>query len=82
MKYSAVCGGIGGKLVLGHYFLGAIHFRQRRYGEALQEFQWCEPRMGDAGIRPQEIYTWFTKTYNALGIKDQARIYETLTKKQ
>jgi len=70
------------KSVLARYFLGAINFRERKYAEALTEFQWCEVRLEEGRIAPRQLYAWLAKTFRILGDQDQARRYATLKKVQ
>jgi tetratricopeptide (TPR) repeat protein len=71
-------GGTAETIIWIHYYLGSVHFWQGSYAEALQEFLWCEPRIERSKLERRFLYGFLAKTFSALGMKEQARIYETL----
>ncbi len=65
-------------LVRSRTYLGAIYFGEKAYSKALEEFQWCEPRIEEGILRRDYVYGWLAKTCRALGRDSEAKQYADL----
>lgn len=69
------------RAVKAHFYLGWAHFRLKAYGNALQEFEFCETNIAKSALTLTRVQKRLAQTCLKVGRKEEALRYAKLVAK-
>lgn len=68
----------GQTMLQARFLLGQLHYQQKAYARALQEFEACESRLEELGVPRKVFYLWMEQSCAGLNLHDRVEKYKQM----